>query len=238
MGGDCLNVGCVPSKALLAAARGVADARRLAELGGRAADVGADFPAVMERLRRLRAGIAPHDGAARFASLGVDVFLGEARFSGPDRVDVGGRTLRFKKAVIATGARAAVPVLPGLAEAGFLTNETVFTLTALPPRLVVLGGGPIGCELAQAFARLGSKVTLVASSARLLPKDVAAAGAWSKRRYAATASKSTCALAPPGAGRRRGHRGPRRGQRRHAVRELRQGARRDGTSSQRRRPRA
>lgn len=162
MGGDCLNVGCVPSKALLASAH---------------ARAGADFPAVMERLRRLRAGIAPHDGARRFAALGVDVFLGDARFAGPDRVEAAGATLRFKKAVVATGARAAVPVVPGLAETGFLTNETVFTLTALPARLVVLGGGPIGCELAQAFALLGSKVTLVSSTPRLLPKDVAAAGA-------------------------------------------------------------
>ncbi|MDX6769428.1 MAG: mercuric reductase [Elusimicrobiota bacterium] len=177
MGGDCLNVGCVPSKALLAAARAVADARRLGEFGARADGVAADFPAVMERLRRLRAGLAPHDGAARFASLGVSVFLGEARFTGPDAVAVAGKTLRFKKAVIATGARAAVPVLPGLGEAGYLTNETVFALTELPPRLAVLGGGPIGCELAQAFARLGSSVTLVSSTARLLPKDPPEAGA-------------------------------------------------------------
>lgn len=161
MGGDCLNVGCVPSKALLASARAGAS----------------DFPKVMERLRRLRAGLAPHDGARRFAALGVDVFLGEARFTGRDRVETAGAELRFKKAVVATGARASVPVLPGLAEAGYLTNETVFTLTALPARLVVLGGGPVGCELAQAFARLGSKVVLVSSGARLLPKDVPAAGA-------------------------------------------------------------
>jgi pyruvate/2-oxoglutarate dehydrogenase complex dihydrolipoamide dehydrogenase (E3) component len=166
MGGDCLNVGCVPSKALLHSAR-------LAAESGRPAD----FPEVMSRLRRLRAGIAPHDGAKRFSGLGVDVFLGSALFSAPDAVDVGGARLRFKKAVIATGARAAVPLCPGLEEAGYLTNETVFTLTELPARLVVLGGGPIGCELAQAFARLGSKVTLVSSTPRLLPKDVPAAGA-------------------------------------------------------------
>lgn len=177
MGGDCLNVGCVPSKALLAAARAVADARRLSDWGGRAQAVAADFPAVMERLRRLRAGLASHDGAARFAALGVDVFLGAGRFTGADRVEVGGEILRFKKALIATGARAAVPDVPGLSDAGCLTNETVFTLTALPPRLVVLGGGPVGCELAQAFARLGSRVLLISSSRRLLPRDCAAAGA-------------------------------------------------------------
>lgn len=166
MGGDCLNVGCVPSKALLHSAR-------LAAESGRPAD----FPAAMERLRRLRAGLAPHDGAARFAALGVDVFLGDARFTGPDSVDAAGAALRFKKAVIATGARAAVPLCPGLEQAGFLTNETVFTLTSLPGRLVVLGGGPIGCELAQAFARLGAKVTLVCSTPRLLPKEVPGASA-------------------------------------------------------------
>lgn len=166
MGGDCLNVGCVPSKALLSSARRAAESGRPA-----------DFGEVMRRLRRLRAGIAPHDGARRFAGLGVDVFLGEGRFAGEDSVEVGGARLRFKKAVVATGARAAVPALPGLAEAGFLTNETVFTLTELPRRLVVLGGGPIGCELAQAFARLGAKVTLVSSTPGLLPRDVAAAGA-------------------------------------------------------------
>jgi pyruvate/2-oxoglutarate dehydrogenase complex dihydrolipoamide dehydrogenase (E3) component len=166
MGGGCLNVGCVPSKALLRSAR-------LASESGRPAD----FPEVMKRLRRLRAGIAPHDGARRFAGLGVDVFLGEARFTDAETVEAAGAKLRFKKAVVATGARAAVPELPGLAEAGYLTNETVFTLTELPRSLVVLGGGPIGCELAQAFARLGSKVTLVSSTPRLLPKDVPAAGA-------------------------------------------------------------
>jgi pyruvate/2-oxoglutarate dehydrogenase complex dihydrolipoamide dehydrogenase (E3) component len=166
MGGDCLNVGCVPSKALLSSARRAAESGRPA-----------DFPAVMERLRRLRAGLAPNDGARRFAALGVDVFLGEGRFTGPASLAAAGVELRFKKAVVATGARAAVPLLPGLEQAGFLTNETVFTLTELPRRLVVLGGGPIGCELAQAFARLGSRVTLVSSTPRLLPKDAPAAGA-------------------------------------------------------------
>jgi pyruvate/2-oxoglutarate dehydrogenase complex dihydrolipoamide dehydrogenase (E3) component len=125
----------------------------------------------MERMRKLRAGISHHDSAERFAKLGVDVFLGEARFSGPDTVQVAGKTLRFKRAVIATGARAAQPPVPGLAEAGYLTNETVFTLTQCPPRLAVIGGGPIGCELAQAFQRLGSQVFLLHKHGHLLDRE-------------------------------------------------------------------
>lgn len=171
MGGDCLNVGCVPSKALLRSARVAAAVRRAGEFGVRVSEVAVDFPAVMERLRRLRADISPNDSAQRFHGLGVDVFLGEARFTGPDAVEVAGRTLRFRKAVVATGGRAAVPTIPGLAAAGFRTNESVFSLTELPPRLAVIGGGPIGCELAQAFARLGSRVTLLHRHDRLLPRD-------------------------------------------------------------------
>jgi pyruvate/2-oxoglutarate dehydrogenase complex dihydrolipoamide dehydrogenase (E3) component len=171
MGGDCLNVGCVPSKALLASAGAAAAVRRAAELGVAAGAPTVDFPAVMERLRALRAGLAPVDGAARFRDLGVDVFLGAARFVARDRVEVGGRTLRFARAVIATGGRPAVPDVPGLAAAGYRTNETIFDLEALPRRLAVVGGGPIGCELAQAFARLGSRVTLIQSGPRLLPRD-------------------------------------------------------------------
>src|SRR5205085_5854693 len=136
MGGDCLNVGCVPSKALLRAARAAADVRDAGAFGVEVPPgVRVNFAAVMERLRRLRAGLSPNDSAARFRGLGVDVFLGEGRFTGPDTVAVDGRTLRFKKAVIATGARAARPPVPGLAEAGFLTNETVFSLSTLPRRL-------------------------------------------------------------------------------------------------------
>src|SRR5881392_1149455 len=130
-----------------------------------------DFPSVMERMRKLRADLSPHDSAQRFANLGVDVFLGEARFAGPDMVEVGGKTLRFKRAVIATGARAAQPPIPGLAEAGYLTNETVFSLTQCPARLAVIGGGPIGCELAQAFQRLGSQVSLFHKNAHLLDRE-------------------------------------------------------------------
>jgi pyruvate/2-oxoglutarate dehydrogenase complex dihydrolipoamide dehydrogenase (E3) component len=172
LGGDCLNIGCVPSKALIRAARMAAQVRHAGDFGVRVPEgVEVDFPAVMERVRRLRADLAPHDSADRFRRLGIDVFLGEGRFGGPDHVTVGGWTLRFRRAVIATGSRAASPPIPGLEEAGFLTNTTVFSLTALPPRLAVIGGGPIGCELAQAFARLGSQVHLLEALPQLLPRD-------------------------------------------------------------------
>jgi pyruvate/2-oxoglutarate dehydrogenase complex dihydrolipoamide dehydrogenase (E3) component len=175
LGGDCLNVGCVPSKALIRAARAYADVRD-AEGYGIEVPPGAraDFEAVMERMRRLRASLSPHDSAQRFRELGVDVYLGEGRFLGPDSLEVEGKTLRFQKGCIATGARAAAPPIPGLAEAGYLTNETVFTLTRLPPRLAVIGAGPIGCELSQTFARFGSQVTLYHSGPRILPRDDAA----------------------------------------------------------------
>jgi pyruvate/2-oxoglutarate dehydrogenase complex dihydrolipoamide dehydrogenase (E3) component len=171
LGGDCLIVGCVPSKAVIRSSRAIFDAMEAGHFGVRAAAAQVDFPAVMERMRKLRADLSPHDSAERFAKLGVDVFLGEARFAGPDTVEVGGQTLRFKQAVIATGARATDPPIPGLAEAGYLTNETVFNLTQCPPRLAVIGGGPIGCELAQAFQRLGSQVSLLHKNAHLLDRE-------------------------------------------------------------------
>ncbi len=172
MGGDCLNVGCVPSKALIRAARVRADIRTAGEYGAKVpAGTLVDFPAVMERMRRLRAGISANDSIWRCRDLGVDVFLGEGRFSGPDAVEVAGKTLRFAKAVIATGARAATPPIPGLADAGYLTNETIFSLTALPRRLAVIGAGPLGCELAQAFARFGSQVYLVEALHGILPRE-------------------------------------------------------------------
>ena len=172
LGGDCLNVGCVPSKAVIRSGRAVFDAREAGPFGVRVGKpVEIDFPAVMERMRKLRADLSTHDSAQRFATLGVDVFLGEARFAGPDTVEVAGQTLRFKRAVIATGARAVEPPIPGLAEAGYLTNETVFNLTQRPARLAVIGGGPIGCELAQAFQRLGSQVSLLHKNAHLLDRE-------------------------------------------------------------------
>lgn len=171
LGGDCLNVGCVPSKAVIRASRAAFDANDGERFGVQASG-GADFAAVMQRMRRLRARISANDAARRFRDeKGVDVFLGDARFSGPDTIEVGGQTLRFKKAVIASGARAAEPAIPGLAEVGFLTNETVFSLTERPRRLAVIGGGPIGCELAQAFHRLGSAVTLFHDHPHLLDRE-------------------------------------------------------------------
>ncbi len=178
MGGDCLNVGCVPSKGLIRCGRAVEAVRDAARFGVQISDgITVDFASVMQRMRKLRAGISHHDSARRFKELGVDVFLGEARFSGGDTVDVQGSSLRFRKAVIATGARAAVLPIPGFANADVLTNETLFSLTRLPPRLAVIGGGPIGCELAQALARFGSQVVLIERNQRILHReDADAAG--------------------------------------------------------------
>lgn len=172
LGGDCLVHGCVPSKALLRAARcafEVKQAGRFGVVGAEHARV--DFAAVMQRMRSLRADISQHDAAQRFAELGVDVYLGQAQFIGPDALTVAGQRLEFRRAVIATGGQPAVPEIPGLAETGFLTNETIFSLTALPPRLIVMGAGPVGCELAQALARFGSQVHLLARSGRILVKE-------------------------------------------------------------------
>lgn len=172
LGGDCLNSGCVPSKALIRASRAAAEVARAGRFGVRVpAGVEVDFAAVMERMRKLRADISPNDSARRFRELGVDVFLGSARFTGPHSIGVGDQVLEFKKAVIATGARAGGPTIPGLAEAGFLTNETVFSLTELPRRLAVIGSGPIGCELAQAFARFGAAVDLLEISPRIMARE-------------------------------------------------------------------
>lgn len=172
LGGDCLNVGCVPSKAIIRGARAVAAVREAGEYGVQVPPgTTADFGAVMERMRRLRADISPHDSAQRFTDLGVDVYLGAAKFSGPDTVEVGGQTLQFAKAVIATGARAAAPEIPGLDQVPYLTNETLFSLTELPKRFGVIGAGPIGCEMAQSFARFGSEVYLIETANGLLPRE-------------------------------------------------------------------
>jgi len=166
LGGDCLNVGCVPSKSLIAAAK-----------AARSPVEPETFAAAMAQLRAVRSRLAVHDSAQRFQGLGVDVFLGEGRFQDPRAIAVGSQTLRFKKAVIATGTRPQVPPIPGLAAAGFVTNETLFNWVQRPDRLAILGGGPIGCELAQAFARLGTQVTLIQRRSRLLPRESAAAAA-------------------------------------------------------------
>jgi len=171
LGGDCLNYGCVPSKALLRSSRAVAALRNAPALGVSGGEPRVDFAAVMARVRRLRAEIAPHDSAERFRELGVDVFLGEGRFVARDALEVGAARLRFRRAIVATGARASAPDVPGLAEAGFLTHETVFSQSVLPARLAVVGGGPIGCELAQAFQRLGSAVTLIHEHGHVLDRE-------------------------------------------------------------------
>ncbi len=173
MGGDCLNVGCVPSKSLIRSARQVHEARAAAQLGvGTPGEQVPDFAAAMKRMRRIRARISHEDSAARYAQeFGVDVYLGNARFASSEVVEVDGTPLHFKKAVIATGARAAAPPVKGLAEAGYLTNETVFELTERPERLAVIGGGPIGCELAQSFVRLGSCVSLIEKAPQILVRE-------------------------------------------------------------------
>ncbi|MFW5858221.1 MAG: mercuric reductase [Planctomycetota bacterium] len=172
MGGDCLTVGCVPSKCLIASARAAHDARTANDFGLRiTGEVEVDFPAVMERMRRLRASIARQDSVARYTELGVDVFLGPGRFRDAASVEVAGATLPFRKAVICTGTHPFIPPIEGLDAAPCLTNETVFSLTELPRRLAVLGAGPIGCELAQAFRRFGSDVTLIHKGAHILDRE-------------------------------------------------------------------
>ncbi|TWU00259.1 Mercuric reductase [Botrimarina colliarenosi] len=173
MGGDCLNIGCVPSKGLLSAARAAHAVRRAGEFGVHVdGEVRVDFGQVMERMRRLRADISPADSARRFRDeKRVDVYLGAAEFTGGDAVRVADQTLRFKKGVLATGARAAAPPIAGLDRVAYLTNESVFSLTELPRSLGVIGAGPIGCELAQAFARFGSEVHLVNADPWVLPRE-------------------------------------------------------------------
>ncbi|MGV2831330.1 mercuric reductase [Myxosarcina sp. GI1(2024)] len=178
MGGDCLNVGCIPSKCIIRSSRVVAEMQEAEKLGIAAPEtITVDFASVMRRMRRVRSQISKVDSAAGAKKSGVDVFLGQARFSSADSVEVDGKILRFKKAVIATGARAIAPEIEGLAEAGYLTNETVFNLTEKPNRLAVIGGGPIGCELAQAFHRLGSRVTLLHRGGHLLSNEDSEAAA-------------------------------------------------------------
>jgi pyruvate/2-oxoglutarate dehydrogenase complex dihydrolipoamide dehydrogenase (E3) component len=171
MGGDCLNFGCVPSKSLVRSARVLADVRAAADFGVRVGAADLDFAAAMGRLRRLRSHLAATDSVTRLTELGIDVFFGHARFIARDAIEVDGRRLRFARAVIATGARAVVPPVPGLADAGYLTSATVFSLTALPRRIVVVGAGSIGCELAQVFRRFGSHVTLVDRESRVMPSE-------------------------------------------------------------------
>jgi pyruvate/2-oxoglutarate dehydrogenase complex dihydrolipoamide dehydrogenase (E3) component len=172
MGGDCLNTGCVPSKALIASARAAHAVRHGSRWGLRDREPELVFEEVMDRVRERRATIAPHDSEERFESLGVDVFRGAARFLSPREVAVGEARLQAANFVIATGSRAGLPPVDGLAEARPYTNETIFDeLRARPERLIVVGGGPIGCELGQAFARLGVRVTIVEALPRILDKE-------------------------------------------------------------------
>ncbi|MEI6800569.1 MAG: FAD-dependent oxidoreductase [Pseudomonadota bacterium] len=169
MGGDCLNYGCVPSKALLAATKRV-QAVRQGGPGVAGTEPQVDFPAVMARVQEAIAEIAPHDSQERFEALGVRVVRAWARFSAPDTVEAGAEIITARRFVIATGAHASVPDLPGLDEVPYFTNETIFTLTTLPDHLVILGAGPVAVEMAQAFCRLGAKVTMVARS-RVMGQD-------------------------------------------------------------------
>lgn len=171
MGGDCLNYGCVPSKALIRTAGFVQQARQSAALGIGKADVAFDFADVMARVHRVIDTIAPNDSVERYTGLGVDVVQGTAKIVSPWEVEVDGKRMTTRSIVIATGAQAFIPPIPGLNEAGYVTSDTLWEIRELPKRLLVLGGGPIGCELAQAFARLGSEVVQVEKGARLMSRE-------------------------------------------------------------------
>lgn len=173
IGGDCLNFGCVPSKALLSSARVMAAVRNATAFGVQLppGDINIDFSAVMERMRRLRAGISDRDSVTRLSEAGIDVFLGRGEFIGPDKIRVEDEELRFKRAVIAVGATSDPVLIPDLKGSDYLTNETLFSLTHLPPRLGIIGAGRMGCEIAQAFRRFGSEVYLFESSPRILGQE-------------------------------------------------------------------
>jgi dihydrolipoamide dehydrogenase len=161
MGGDCLNTGCVPSKALIRTGKILSYIKRAQDFGLKSAQVDFDFPDVMERVHHVIKKVAPHDSIERYTQLGVDCYTGSAKILSPHEVEVNGKTLTTKNIIIATGARPAVPPIPGLDQVDYLTTDTIWNLSKLPKKLMVMGGGPIGCELAQSFARVGSEVTLV-----------------------------------------------------------------------------
>ena len=210
LGGDCLNVGCVPSKTIIRTSRLYAEMRNAEHYGAQIpGDIRVDFAAVMQRMRRIRARISRVDSVQRLSAAGVDVFFGEAHFTGTDTLSVDGTKLRFRKALIATGARPDTPSIPGLVEAGYLTNENVFDLTELPRRLLVIGGGPLGCELAQAFCRFGAHTIIAQDLPLFLPKE--------ERDAAQILSDALCA---------RRYRGPAQHQGRQRARGRRPEARR------------
>jgi dihydrolipoamide dehydrogenase len=171
MGGDCLNSGCVPSKALIRSAKMLNYFKRSQEFGIDALPIKLDFAKVMERVQRVVAEVAPHDSIERYTALGVDCITGEARIMSPFEVEVNGKILTTKNIVVATGASPLIPPIPGLRDIAFLTSDNIWSLRTLPPRLIVLGGGPIGCELAQSFARFGSAVTIVEMAPRIMVRE-------------------------------------------------------------------
>jgi pyruvate/2-oxoglutarate dehydrogenase complex dihydrolipoamide dehydrogenase (E3) component len=172
LGGVSLNSGCVPSQTLIRTSRLYAEMRNAQAYGARKPDaVEVDFPLAMERMRRIRARVGRVDSALRVAAAGVDLFFGKARFVDTDAVDVDGLRLRFKKALIATGSRSLLPTIPGLDEAGYLTNETLFDLTSMPRSMLVIGGGPVGCEVAQALCRFGCRTVIAHAEPLFLPKE-------------------------------------------------------------------
>ena len=171
MGGDCLNTGCVPSKALLRTGKILSYIKRSQDFGLKSAQVDFDFPDVMERVHNVIRKVAPHDSIERYTKLGVDCYTGSAKILSPHEVEVNGKTLTTKNIIIATGARPAIPPIPGLDRVDYLTTDTIWNLNKLPKKLMIMGGGPIGCELAQCFARLGSEVTLVEMLPDLLIRE-------------------------------------------------------------------
>lgn len=172
LGGNCLNIGCVPSKALIRTSRLYAEMRNAEQFGAQSpADIRVDFAAVMQRMRDIRARLGRTSSVHELAAAGVDVFFGGARFIGSDALQLDGLTLRFRKALIATGAQPDTPSIDGLDAAGYFTNANVFDLTELPRRLLVIGGGPLGCEMAQAFSRFGARTTIVQHWPLFLPRE-------------------------------------------------------------------
>ncbi|MGQ0799677.1 MAG: FAD-dependent oxidoreductase [Pseudomarimonas sp.] len=184
MGGDCLNTGCVPSKALIRTARLLAEARDSQRYGVRSMQVDFDFAEAMQRVQQVISKVEPHDSIERYSGLGVEVIEGEAKLVSPWEVEVNGKRISARCLVIATGARPLVPPIPGLDQVDYLTSDTVWNLRMLPARLLVLGGGPIGCELAQCFARMGSQVTVVNRASRLLPREDADAATHVAEQFA------------------------------------------------------
>jgi len=171
MGGDCLNTGCVPSKALIRSAKFMSQIHRAGEFGFQSADAQFEFRDIMQRVKRVISQVEPHDSVERYTRLGVECLHGKASITSPYSVEINGQTLTSRNIVIATGARPFVPYFPGLDKVGYLTSDTLWDLEELPARLLILGGGPIGCEMAQSFTRLGSQVILLDRNARILKRE-------------------------------------------------------------------